>query len=89
MEETIGYEALFSHEEWDALEDWEPDRDQPHKVTVWYPPGESEGNDDRYEVECDVCGHISAEDSFFEADKLAVLHEILRATPVRNRSEQR
>ena len=89
MEETIGYEALFWSEEWDALEDWEPDPDQPHKVTVWYPPGEFEGNDDRFEVDCDVCGHISAEDSYFEADKLATLHEILRAWPVQTRSVAR
>ena len=89
MEETIGYEALFSSEEWNALEDWAPDPDRPHKVTVWDPPGEIEGSDDRYEVDCDVCGHISAEDSYFEADKLATLHEILRARPVQTRSVER
>jgi hypothetical protein len=89
MEETIGYAPLFSAEEWDTLEDWEPDPDQPHKVTVWYPPGENKGNDDRYEVHCDACGHISAEDSLFEAEKLAVLHEILRARPVESWSVER
>jgi hypothetical protein len=83
VEETIGYEALFSSEEWDALEDWEPDPNQPHKITVY------KGNDDRYEVDCDACGHISAEDSPFEAEKLAVLHEILRARPVESKSVER
>lgn len=89
MEETIGYEALFSPDEWDSLEDWEPDPDQPHKVMVCYTACEFEGDDDRYEVKCDVCGYISAEDSLFEAKNLATLHEILRATPVRSGSVER
>ncbi len=84
MEETIGYEALFSAEEWDDLADWdEPDPvDGPHKVTVWYPPGELAGNEERYELDCDVCGHIGAAQSLDEAEAQARLHEALQTRAV-------
>lgn len=26
-----------------------------HTVTIWYPPGESAGNEASYELECDIC----------------------------------
>ena len=44
MEETIGYEALFSPEEWDSMSG---NRETSgHGVTINYPPGELEGNED-------------------------------------------
>ena len=73
MEETIGYGALFSTDEWANFEcaEWEgPDPDGPHKVTVWYPPGEFAGNEQRHELECDTCGHIGAADSLDEAQAM-------------------
>ena len=84
MEETIGYEALLSAEDWAELDlatDWVEPEDG-HHASVWYP---RKDGTDRYDVECAVCGHISAEDSSFEAEKLATLHEILRARPVQSR----
>ena len=87
MEESIGYEDLFSAEEWDSLDLADPD--QPHSVTVWSKPGEHAGNDDRHELECTVCGYLGAEDGSFEAEKLATLHEILRARPVQDSGPER
>ena len=96
MEETIGYEALFSAEEWDAIrsgdwsdvpaDDWgsskegEPERN--HSVFVANPPGTYEGNEERYELECDVCDYIGAADTSEEAQVIARLHEAFVATLV-------
>ena len=85
MEETIGYEALFSAEEWNSLEFAdEPDGgpDEGHSVTVWYPPGEAAGNDESHELECERCGYIGAADGLDEAEALARLHESFVATLV-------
>lgn len=74
MEETIGYEALFSPDEWDSL-------DVPkHTVTIWYPPGESDVTESTYELECDICKLIGATDTLQEAETMAHLHEALKAT---------
>ena len=97
MEETIGYEALFSSEEWDAIRsgdwsevpegDWgsskEGEPDTKHSVFIGYPPGQYEGNEECFELECDVCDYIGAADSLDEAETQARLHEALKATEVR------
>ncbi|MBA3423634.1 MAG: hypothetical protein H0U04_03640 [Rubrobacter sp.] len=95
MEETIGYEALFSAEEWDAIRsgDWSevPEGDwgsskegepSKHSVFVANPPGTYEGNEERYELECDVCDYIGAADTAEEARAIARLHEAFVATLV-------
>lgn len=81
MEDTIGYEALFSDEEWDSVDttDWS-DPSPKHTVTVWYPPGESEVTESSYEIECDICKLIGGTDTLAEAETLARLHETLQAT---------
>lgn len=65
MEDTIGYEAIFSTDEWyaidfgswdyDEFEDVAPDGeldDAPHAVTVYEVPGNG------FEVECERCGEV-------------------------------
>ena len=101
MEETIGYEALFSPEEWDAMMtgDWSdvPLEDYPdprgkegsHNVFVASPPGQYEGNEERFELECDVCDYIGAADSSEEAQAIARLHEAFVATLVEKWSVDR
>jgi hypothetical protein len=102
MEETIGYEALFSAEEWDAIrsgdwsdvpEDWgSPKEESPaskHTVFVGYPPGQYEGNEDRFELECDVCDYIGAADTLEEGQAIARLHEEFVATLVEKWSVDR
>ena len=82
MEETIGYEALFSPEEWDSLTgNREP---VGHEVTINYPPGELEGNENLYELDCDSCGHIGALDTLDCAEASARLHEEFVAVLVTN-----
>jgi hypothetical protein len=82
VEETVGYEALFSADEWDALPivNWQGPK---HTVTIWFPPGESDITENRYELECDICKVIGAADSEEEAEVQARLHEALKATEVR------
>jgi len=94
VEEAIGYEALFSAEEWDAIrsgewsgtDDWgspqEGASETKHSVFVGYPPGTYEGDEERYELECDVCDYIGAADNLDEAETQARLHEVLKATEV-------
>ena len=90
MEETIGYEALFSSDEWDALEPPDdPEGGPGHRVTVWYPPGEVAGNDERHELECERCGYLGATEGLEEAEALARLHESFVATLVENWSVER
>ena len=102
MEETIGYEALFSTEEWNALMsgDWSdlpvdefPDVQRKegtkHSVFVANPPGHYEGNEERYELECDVCDYIGAADTAEEAQAIAQLHEAFVATLVEQWSVDR
>lgn len=100
MEETIGYEALFSAEEWDSIMsgDWTPPDDWgsskeveslKHSVFIASPPGQYEGNEERFELECDVCDYIGAADSSEEAQAIARLHEAFVATLVENWSVDR
>ena len=100
MEETIGYEAFFSPEEWDAIDmgGWSdgPDDGSPkgrpgskHTVFIGYPPGQYQGDEERYELECDVCDYIGAADTFEEARALVRLHKEFVATLVDNWSVER
>ncbi|MDP9069305.1 MAG: hypothetical protein M3N53_13305 [Actinomycetota bacterium] len=92
MEETIGYEALFSREEWDSLElaeEADGGADDRHGVTIWYPPGEFAGNEARHELECKRCGYIGAADGADEAEVMARLHESFVATLVESWSVER
>ena len=102
MEETIGYEALFSAEEWDAIrsgdwsdvpaDDWGSSKEgepKKHSVFVANPPGTYEGNEERYELECDVCDYIGAADTADEAQAIARLHEAFVATLVEKWSVDR
>jgi hypothetical protein len=57
----------------DALE--EPKAKPRHTTRVFNPPGQYEGDESRYDVECDLCGWIAAADSFEEAETIARLHE--------------
>lgn len=81
MEDTVGYETLFSAEEWDSLQlgGWNGPAPK-HTVTIWYPPGESDVTEDAYELECDICKLIGAADTLAEAETVTRLHESLRAT---------
>ena len=72
------YEDLFSIEEWEALTG--NNKPASHIVTINYPPGEFEGNDNRYELNCDSCGHIGAVDTLECAQATAHLHEAFVAT---------
>ena len=74
------YEDLFSIEEWEALTgNHEP---ASHAVTINHPPGEFEGNDNRYELDCDSCGHIGAVDTLECAEAASKLHEAFVAMPL-------
>ena len=55
MEETIGYEALFSREEWASMDFAEPSQEEEvkHSAFVATPPGTYEGNEERFELECE------------------------------------
>ena len=94
MEETIGYEAAFSPEEWDAINsgDWSDVDlefgDRPpggggnagtHEVTIYNPPGQYAGNEKRYEIECERCGEVGNADDMETAQMIARLHENLLA----------
>ncbi len=82
MEETIGYGALFSSEEWDSLTG---NREiVGHEVTISYPPGELEGNEDAYELDCDSCGYIGAVETLQCAEASARLHEEFVAVLITN-----
>lgn len=92
MEETLGYESLFSPEEWDAIErpDWGgfpadivfgPEASK-HVARVFGPPGQYAGNEERFEVECDLCGDVGAGETQEEAEAIALLHEAFGAVLV-------
>ena len=92
MEESIGYKALFPPEEWAELdfaevsetEEWcSPEDGQAtrlHDVDVCYPPGQYEGNEERYELECNICDYIGAAGTLEEAQAIARLHKAFVAT---------
>ena len=72
-QDVSSYEDLFSIEEWETLTG---DREVvDHTVTIEYPPGQYEGNENRYELDCDSCGHIGAVDTLECAEAVAKLHE--------------
>ena len=79
MEETIGYEALFSAEEWESLDivDWKPDGggDVKHTVTVV-------AVDDGYELGCDECDFADHVSDVRCAANLKRLHEEFEAVVV-------
>ena len=80
MEETIGYEALFSSEEWDALDivDWEPEGSDPdavHTTSIYEVI-------DGLEIECELCGVIGTATTEHEAEAIKALHESFTATVV-------
>ena len=78
MEETIGYEALFSAEEWDSLDivDWEPDGPDPDAVHTTNLYEVLDG----FEIECELCGVIGTAATPHEAEAIKALHESFTAT---------
>ncbi|MDQ3913763.1 MAG: hypothetical protein M3285_02985 [Actinomycetota bacterium] len=98
MEDTIGYDSLFSPEQWDAIEraDWSAfpaDEEfgpgaRRHVARVFGPPGQHQGDEERFDVECDSCGHVGAGGDEQEADAIALLHEALGAVVVPNPEAQ-
>jgi hypothetical protein len=88
VEETIGYEALFTPEEWDSIDfvDWDPPEgggpDRKHSVSVAVV-------DDGYELACESCDFFEHTSDVTEADNLKRLHEEFVATVVeRLRADQ-
>ena len=80
MEETIGYEALFSSEEWDSIDivEWEPDGIDPdaaHTTTLYEVV-------DGLEIECELCGVIGTAATEQEASAIKALHESFTATVI-------
>ena len=74
MEGTIGYEALFSSEEWGSLDlaEWEEEVGASHVVTVDHHASKSKA---AYEIECGSCGSIGSADDEELAGVIARLHE--------------
>ena len=97
MEETLGYDSLFSPEEWDAIEraDWsafpvdELGLEPKHVARVFGPPGQYADNEGRFEIECDVCGDVGAGGTQDEADAIALLHEAFGAVIVEQADDAR
>ncbi|MBA2312952.1 MAG: hypothetical protein H0V97_09170 [Actinobacteria bacterium] len=100
MEETIGYEALFSSREWNAMltDDWSLLDDEADLEFS----GSSCGEEDEvahqvrayqrgtaFEAECEACGRIGAADSIEQAEAIARLHEAFVATLVESWSVER
>lgn len=77
-QDVASYEDLFSFEEWETLTG--NHKPTSHTVTIECPPGQFEGNDNLYELDCDSCGHIGAVDTLECAEATANLHEIFVAT---------
>ena len=73
FEDVSDYQDLFSPDEWDTLTGNR--NTESHGVTINYPPGEFEGNENLYELDCDSCGHIGAVDTLACAEAVARLHE--------------
>ena len=74
MEETIGYEALFSAEEWASLDlaEWDEEVDASHSVSVTHDATKTSAG---YELECKTCGPIGSADDEQLAGVIARLHE--------------
>ncbi len=100
LEDVASYREFFTAEEWDEMEasgwvlkeGWDDPSTRPqqsHRVFIGFPPGEHEGNQDRFELECDVCGHVGAAETIDEAQAIARLHEAFVARLVENWSVER
>jgi hypothetical protein len=87
VEETIGYESLFSAEDWSSLqndewaladEDFElqaADPDTKHEVRIY----ETKTG---FDVECELCGSVGSADDESMAQVLGRFHETLQAMVV-------
>ncbi|MCA1705728.1 MAG: hypothetical protein LC808_21690, partial [Actinobacteria bacterium] len=53
-----------------------------HKTRIFDPPGQYEGDEDRFDIECDLCGWLTAADTIQEAQAIVRLHEGFVATLV-------
>jgi hypothetical protein len=94
VEETIGYEALFSGEEWDAIQTGDWTLVDEEEVGLEF-PGSSFGDKDgashevtvyeqgaSFDAECEICGSVGIADSAEEAEAIKRLHEAFVATLV-------
>ena len=79
MEETIGYEALFSAEEWDSLDAsvWPDPEEGPSGLVHEVHIEELEPSEDQqpFDLRCSICEHIGGADTAEEAKAIARLHE--------------
>lgn len=82
ISDVASYADLFSFEEWEALTGHRTTTS--HVVTIGYPPGQFEGNDHRYELDCDSCGHIGGVETLECAEPAAKLHEVFVASLLPN-----
>ena len=104
MEETIGYEALFSPDEWDSIQfgDWSDPEEVDLEFDDTSPFGDSseaehfvrihcQDRNDRgpLELECERCGDIGTADTDEQAQAIARLHESFVATLVGKWSAER
>jgi hypothetical protein len=104
-EDVSSYEELFDPEDWAAMffgasepsaGDWGQEGGEPydpggakHDVTICDPPGQYQGNEDRFALECNICESIGAADTMEEAEAIARLHEAFVATLVEQWSVDR
>ena len=51
-------------------------RKNAHEVAVCPPPGEYAGNENRWELDCDVCGYIGAAGCEWKAREMADRHSV-------------
>jgi hypothetical protein len=54
---------------------WRPEKRKPHRCRVVERPDQHERAHERFEVECDLCGWVTAADTLEEGDAIARLHE--------------
>ena len=87
MEETIGYEALFSTEEWGSLEsdEWAL-ADEDFELQAAGPEAKHEvriyETKTGFDVECELCGSVGSAGDESMAQVLGRFHETLRAMVV-------
>ena len=92
MEETIGYEALFTSEEWDAIQSNTYYDVMAEEAELEFgsvsPQGDPIGTkhdvntyktDRGYEIECELCGNVGLADDEALAQVLTNFHETLQA----------
>lgn len=72
MEGTIGYEALFSAEEWASLDLAEWEEVTSHEVAITH---DSNKTSAAYGIQCNSCGSIGSADDEMLANVIARLHE--------------